>query len=451
MIDRQITLSQSELPRYWYNILADLNSPLPPPLNPQTKKPLQPQELTALFSQTCVEQEISTDRTIDIPEAVSEVYRLWRPTPLYRAVGLERALGTPAKIYYKYEGVSPSGSHKANTAVAQAYYHKIEGTKQLTTETGAGQWGSALAFACCAFDIDLLVYMVRVSYQQKPYRRSMIKLYGAQIYSSPSERTSAGQAALARDANTPGTLGIAISEAIEEAMSANGTKYALGSVLNHVLLHQTVIGLEAIAQMEKVGDYPDVIIGCVGGGSNFAGLALPFLADSQQRARKVDFIAVEPTACPTLTTGEVRYDFGDTAETTPLLCMHTLGHDFTPPGIHAGGLRYHGMAPIISHLVEEKIVQPIALDQSAIFDGSVLFARQEGIVPAPEAGYAVRAAIDIAQACIKTGKERVILFNLSGHGHFDMAAYNDYFAGRLVKNAQQKTSSLQQPERLLYL
>jgi len=451
MIDRKITLSQSELPQHWYNILADLDSPLPPPLNPQTKEPLQPQELTALFSQTCIEQEVSTDRTIDIPEEVREVYSLWRPTPLYRAVALERALGTPAKIYYKYEGVSPSGSHKANTAVAQAYYHKIEGTKQLTTETGAGQWGSALSFACCAFNIDLLVYMVRISYEQKPYRRSMIELYGAQIYPSPSERTSAGQAALARNANTPGTLGIAISEAIEEAMNGNGTKYALGSVLNHVLLHQTVIGLEAIDQMEKTGDYPDVIIGCVGGGSNFAGLALPFIADAKRRARKVNFIAVEPTACPTLTTGEVRYDFGDAAQTTPLLYMHTLGHDFTPPGIHAGGLRYHGMAPIISLLVEKKIVQPIALNQSAIFNGSVFFARHEGIIPAPEAGYAVRAAIDIAQECTKTGKERVILFNLSGHGHFDMAAYNDYFSGKLVENAQQEASILQRSERLLYL
>ncbi|RLE30217.1 TrpB-like pyridoxal phosphate-dependent enzyme, partial [Candidatus Acetothermia bacterium] len=341
MEKRTFTLPQEELPKAWYNVLADLDRPLDPPLDPRTQEPMPPEALTALFPKACVEQEVATDRFIDIPEEVLEVYRLWRPTPLYRALNLERVLGTPAHIYYKYEGASPTGSHKTNTAVAQAYYNKAEGTKRLTTETGAGQWGSALAFACQALGLELTVFMVKISYQQKPYRKAMIELYGGEIIPSPSERTRAGRAILAQDPNSPGSLGIAISEAIEEALST-GAKYSLGSVLNHVLLHQTVIGLEALAQLELAGEYPDAVVGCVGGGSNFGGLMLPILHDAKGRGRRVEFVAAEPTACPTITRGEVRYDYGDTAKLTPLLKMHTLGHDFVPPPIHAGGLRYHG-------------------------------------------------------------------------------------------------------------
>jgi len=429
---RIFILEQEELPKRWYNVLADLDGPLPPPLDPRTKEPLDPAALRALFAEACVEQEMSTDRFIDIPDEVLEVYRLWRPTPLFRAVNLERALGTPARIYYKYEGTSPTGSHKPNTAVAQAYYHKQEGTKRLTTETGAGQWGSALSFACQAFSLACTVFMVRVSYEQKPYRRSMMQIYGAEVFPSPSERTSVGRSILRQDPDTTGSLGIAISEAIEEALTSDGVKYSLGSVLNHVLLHQTIVGQEALAQMELAGDYPNVVVGCVGGGSNFAGLMLPFLYDSRQRGRTVDFVAVEPTACPTLTRGEVRYDYGDTGEMTPLLRMHTLGHDFVPPPIHAGGLRYHGVAPIITRLVEDGLVRAVALDQVDVFEGAVLFAKTEGIIPAPESAHAVRAAIDIAKECAETGQERTILFGLSGHGHFDMAAYEAYFSGQLV-------------------
>ncbi len=432
---RVFNLHQEEIPRRWYNVLADLGQPLPPPLDPRTKEPLDSDALKALFAAECVAQEVSTDRFIDIPEEVLEVYRLWRPTPLFRAVNLERALKTPARIYYKYEGTSPTGSHKPNTAVAQAYYNKLEGTRRLTTETGAGQWGSALSFACHVFGLRCLVYMVRVSYEQKPYRRVMMQVYGAEVIPSPSERTEAGRKILAKEPDSTGSLGIAISEAIETALNDPGTKYSLGSVLNHVLLHQTVVGEEALLQLEMAGDYPDVVVGCVGGGSNFAGLMLPFLRDARSRGRKVEFVAAEPVACPTITEGEVRYDYGDTAKMTPLLKMHTLGHEFVPPPIHAGGLRYHGMAPIVTHLVENGVVNAVALDQVDVFEGGVLFARTEGIIPAPESAHAVRVAIDIARECRETGEEKVILIGLSGHGHFDMSAYADYLAGRLAHTA----------------
>jgi len=434
-VKRVFNLHQEEIPRRWYNVLADLGQPLPPPLDPRTKEPLDPDALKALFAAECVAQEVSTDRFIDIPEEVLEVYRLWRPTPLFRAVNLERALKTPARIYYKYEGTSPTGSHKPNTAVAQAYYNKLEGTRRLTTETGAGQWGSALSFACHVFGLRCLVYMVRVSYEQKPYRRVMMQVYGAEVIPSPSERTEAGRKILAKEPDSTGSLGIAISEAIETALNDPGTKYSLGSVLNHVLLHQTVVGEEALLQLEMAGDYPDVVVGCVGGGSNFAGLMLPFLRDARSRGRKVEFVAAEPVACPTITEGEVRYDYGDTAKMTPLLKMHTLGHEFVPPPIHAGGLRYHGMAPIVTHLVENGVVNAVALDQVDVFEGGVLFARTEGIIPAPESAHAVRVAIDIARECRETGEEKVILIGLSGHGHFDMSAYADYLAGRLAHTA----------------
>jgi tryptophan synthase beta chain len=434
MTKRVFNLEQEELPRRWYNVLADLDRPLDPPLDPRTQEPFTPEALTSLFSRTCVEQEVSTDRFIDIPAEVLEIYRLWRPTPLYRALNLERELGTPAHIYYKYEGASPTGSHKTNTAVAQAYYNKIEGTKRLTTETGAGQWGSALAFACQAMGLDLTVFMVKISYQQKPYRKAMIEVYGAEIVPSPSQRTQAGRSVLAQDPDSPGSLGIAISEAIEEALS-KGAKYSLGSVLNHVLLHQTVIGQEALAQMELAGEYPDVVVGCVGGGSNFGGLALPFYYDARTRDRRVEFVAAEPTACPTLTKGEVRYDYGDSAEMTPLLRMHTLGHKFVPPPIHAGGLRYHGMAPIITRLVEEGVITPVAYDQIDVFRDAVLFARTEGIIPAPETAHAVHAALEIAREAAERDEKKVILIGFSGHGHFDMSAYQAYLAGELVSTS----------------
>ena len=433
-MQRIFNLNQQDLPTRWYNVLADLDRPLDPPLDPRTREPLSPEALATLFAKTCVEQEASTDRFIDIPAEVQEIYRLWRPTPLYRAVNLERALDTPAHIYYKYEGASPTGSHKTNTAVAQAYYNKVEGTKRLTTETGAGQWGSALSFACQILGIDLTVFMVKISYEQKPYRRAMIEVYGGEILPSPSDRTNAGRAILERDPDSPGSLGIAISEAIEEAVST-GAKYSLGSVLNHVLLHQTVIGQEALSQMEMAGEYPDAVVGCVGGGSNFGGLMLPILYDSRQRDRKVEFIAAEPTACPTITKGDVRYDFGDEAELTPLLRMHTLGHKFVPPPIHAGGLRYHGMAPIITRLVEDGIVQPVAFDQVDVFGSAVLFAREEGIIPAPETAHAVHAAIELARESARRDEKRVILIGFSGHGYFDMSAYTAYLAGKLVRTS----------------
>jgi len=425
-------LDESRIPKAWYNIAADLPQPPPPPLHPATKKPASPDDLAAIFPPALIEQEVSTEREIEIPERVRQVYRLWRPTPLYRARRLEKMLDTPAKIYYKYEGVSPAGSHKPNTAVAQAFFNKEAGITKLTTETGAGQWGSALSLAGALFGLEVQVFMVRVSYNQKPYRRAMMETYGARCIPSPSDQTESGRAILEKDPNHPGSLGIAISEAVEVAAKNKDTNYSLGSVLNHVLLHQTVIGLEAMEQMEMAGDYPDILIGCVGGGSNFAGLVFPFLGAQLRGGKKVRIIAVEPTACPTLTKGRYAYDFGDTAHLTPLLKMHTLGSRFTPPPFHAGGLRYHGMGPLVSLVKELNLIEAVAYPQTVCFAAAVLFARAEGIVVAPEASHAVRAAIDEAIRCKEEGVSRTILFNLSGHGHFDMQAYADYFEGKLV-------------------
>ena len=424
-------LSEDEIPEAWYNIAADLPSPPAPPLNPGTKQPIGPDDLAPLFPMAIIGQEVSAERSIPIPDEVREIYRLYRPTPLFRAHRLERALDTPARIYYKYEGVSPAGSHKPNTAIAQAYYNKAEGVKRLSTETGAGQWGSALAMACSFFDLELKVYMVNVSYQQKPYRRSMIEVWGATVVPSPSPDTEAGRKILSEDAESPGSLGIAISEAVEDAATRDDTKYSLGSVLNHVLLHQTVVGQEALAQMEQAGDEPDVVIGCVGGGSNYAGLAFPFVRRRLVEGAKTRFIAVEPEACPSLTRGEYRYDFGDVAATTPLMKMHTLGHTFVPPGIHAGGLRYHAMAPLICQLHDSGLIEARAYHQNTVFEAAVQFARTEGIIPAPESAHAIRSAIDEALAAKDAGESKVVLFNLSGHGHFDMGSYDKYFAGEL--------------------
>lgn len=434
MTQYKYQLDEKDIPTQWYNVLADLpasGGPLPPPLHPATHEPIGPEALAPLFPMALIEQEVSTERFTDIPDEVREVYKLWRPTPLFRAHRLEKALDTPAHIYYKYEGVSPAGSHKPNTAVAQAYYNKQAGIKRLATETGAGQWGSALAMACNLFDIELKVYMVKVSYHQKPYRRVMMETWGAQVVASPSGDTQAGRAILEQDPDSPGSLGIAISEASEDAATKDDTNYSLGSVLNHVLLHQTVVGQEAMKQMEMAGDYPDVVIGCVGGGSNYAGLCFPFMRDRLVDGKSTRFVAAEPEACPTLTRGEYVYDFGDTAETTPLLQMHTLGHTFVPPGIHAGGLRYHGMSPIISKLCADGHMEARAYHQNAIFDAALKFARTEGILPAPEAAHAIQAAIDEALAAREAGERRVILFNLSGHGHFDLAAYDEYRSGKL--------------------
>jgi tryptophan synthase beta chain len=424
-------LDESRIPRNWYNIAADLPKPLPPVLHPGTLKPIGPDDLAPLFPMALIAQEVSTEREIEIPGPVRDAYRLWRPTPLYRARGLEAALKTPAKIYYKYEGVSPAGSHKPNTAVAQAFYNREAGVKRLCTETGAGQWGSSLAFAGCLFGLEVEIFMVRVSYDQKPYRRALMETYGATCVASPSNKTQSGRAVLAQRADHPGSLGIAISEAVEIAAQRDDTKYALGSVLNHVLLHQTVIGQEAIAQFEMADDYPDIIVGCTGGGSNFAGIVFPFLGAQLRGGRKVRIVAVEPAACPSLTRGKYAYDFGDTAHLTPLTRMHTLGSTFTPPGFHAGGLRYHGMAPLVSHLKELGLIEAVAYHQSKTFEAGVQFARCEGIVPAPEANHAVRGAIDEALRCREEGIPRTILFNLCGHGHFDMQAYIDYFGGKL--------------------
>lgn len=443
-------LDQKDLPKQWYNVLADLDRPLKPPLDPRTNEPVEPEALAALFPMTCIEQEVATDRYIDIPEPVLDVYRRWRPTPLHRAVHLERALETPAHIYFKYEGVSPTGSHKTNTSVAQAYYNSLEGVRRLSTETGAGQWGSALAFACRAFGLDCTVYMVRISYEQKPYRKTMMGAFGAELFPSPSDRTSAGRAILGVDPTSPGSLGIAISEAIEEAVTGENTKYSLGSVLNHVLLHQTIIGREALLQMEEAGADPDVVIGCVGGGSNYAGIALPFYYDAKKRDRKREFVAIEPSVCPTLTAGDVKYDFGDTAETTPLLWMHTLGHDFVPPPIHAGGLRYHGMAPIISHLVEDGVIRPVAYKQLNVFESALLFAQTEGIIPAPETAHAVHATIEIARDCAAKGEPKVLLIGFSGHGHFDMSAYAAYLSGELERTPPVGGSTEQLGESRLF-
>jgi len=428
--ETKIVLPERDIPRQWYNIAADLSTPLRPPLHPVTKQPVRPEDLAPLFPMALIEQEMSAQRWIDIPEEIIDVYRLWRPTPLYRARRLEQALGTPAKIYYKYEGVSPAGSHKPNTAVVQAYYNKKEGVRRLATETGAGQWGSALSLACRLFGLECTVYMVKISYEQKPYRRSLMQVWGAEVIPSPSSRTHAGRAILEQDPDSPGSLGIAISEAVEDAASHADTKYALGSVLNHVLLHQTVIGLEAKKQLELVGNYPDVVIACHGGGSNFGGLAFPFLAD-KFAGRDVRAVAVEPTASPSLTRGHAAYDYGDTAGMTPLLYMYTLGHRFVPPSIHAGGLRYHGAAPLVAHLYEQGLIEARAVPQRSVFEAAVLFARTEGILPAPESAHAVRAAVDEALRAKEEGRERTILFGLSGHGHFDLSAYDAYLAGVL--------------------
>ncbi|BET65238.1 TrpB-like pyridoxal phosphate-dependent enzyme [Opitutales bacterium ASA1] len=424
-------LSESELPDAWYNIQADLPKPLPAVLHPGTKQPIGPADLAPLFPDALIEQEVSTERWIAIPEEVRDIYRQWRPTPLYRARRLEQALDTPAKIYYKYEGVSPSGSHKPNTAVPQAFYNKQAGVKRLATETGAGQWGSSLAFAGALFGLEVLVYMVKVSFNQKPYRRALMETYGARVVASPSEETAAGRSILADHPDSTGSLGIAISEAVEVAAQDPETKYALGSVLNHVLLHQTVIGLESQKQLEMAGDRPDVIVACTGGGSNFAGIAFPFLGEQLRGGAPVRIVAVEPAACPTLTRGKYAYDFGDTAHLTPLVKMHTLGSTFVPEGIHAGGLRYHGMGPLVSHVVDLGLVEPVSKHQLACFEAGALFARTEGILPAPEATHAVRGTIDEALRCKREGRSEVILTNLCGHGHFDLQAYMDYKAGIL--------------------
>jgi tryptophan synthase beta chain len=426
-----IYLDESRVPRQWYNVVADLPSAPPPPLNPATLEPVGPDDLAPVFASDLILQEVSTERHVDIPPEVRDVYRLWRPTPLYRARRLERALRTPARIYYKYEGVSPAGSHKPNTAVPQAFYNARQGIRRLTTETGAGQWGSALAFACAQFDLECEVWMVRASYDQKPYRRSLMQIYGARVHPSPSELTSAGARILGEDPGSPGSLGIAISEAVEVAAGADDTRYALGSVLNHVLMHQTVIGEEALEQLALAGDTPDLVIGCTGGGSNFAGLFLPFLREKLAGRMAPVFRAVEPAAAPSFTRGTYAYDFGDTAGLTPLLKMHTLGHDFVPDPIHAGGLRYHGMAPLLSHIYELGLFEAVAKPQSECFEAGVLFARTEGIVPAPEPTHALAAAIEEARRCAETGEEKVILTALCGHGHFDMSAYDRYLSGAM--------------------
>jgi len=428
----RFSLSDKDIPKRWYNINADMPVPPTPVLHPATMEPVTPDFLSVLFPMELILQEISSDQFIDIPEEVLDVYKLYRPTPLLRAVRLEKALGTPAHIYYKYEGVSPVGSHKPNTAIAQAYYNKAAGTKTLTTETGAGQWGSALALAGSLFDIAVEIYMVKVSYQQKPYRRIMMETYGAEVYPSPSDRTQYGKALLAADKDNPGSLGIAISEAVEAAASSGGKKkYSLGSVLGHVLLHQTVIGEEALMQMDLAGEYPDVVISCIGGGSNFSGIAYPFLRHNLKDGKKTRLLAVEPDAAPSLTKGVYAFDYGDTAKMAPIVKMHTLGHSFVPAPIHAGGLRYHGMAPSLCALYDAGYVEAVAVPQLATFEAAVQFARTEGILPAPESAHAIRGAIDEALDAKKKGDKRVILFNLSGHGHFDLAAYESYLSGKL--------------------
>ncbi|WP_215225577.1 TrpB-like pyridoxal phosphate-dependent enzyme [Echinicola shivajiensis] len=434
MKNRKILLSESEIPDKWYNIIADMpNKPLPP-LHPVTKEPIGPEALADLFPEELIKQEVTTEKWVDIPDEVRNIYSIWRPTPMYRAYGLEKALDTPAKIYYKYEGVSPSGSHKPNTAVPQAYYNKQAGVKRITTETGAGQWGSALSFACKHFDIDCEVYMVRLSYDHKPYRKVMMNTWGAKVFPSPSEATEVGKKILEKDPNTSGSLGIAISEAIERAVTDPETKYALGSVLNHVKLHQTIIGLEAVKQMEKAGDMPDIVIAPFGGGSNFAGLAFPFLRLNLEEGKNIRCIASEPTSCPKLTKGVFRYDFGDNVGMTPLLPMYTLGHNFVPAPIHAGGLRYHGAGVIVSQLLRDQLIEASAHDNIEVFEAGVTFAQAEGIIPAPEATHGIATAIKEAKKCKEEGTSKTILFNLCGHGNFDMKAYEDYFAGKIVKH-----------------
>ena len=428
----KIVLTEDEMPTTWYNIIPDLPEPPPPPLNPATKEPIGPEALAPLFPMALIEQEVSAERYIDIPGAVLDVYRQWRPSPLYRAHRLEQALGTPARIYYKWEGVSPAGSHKTNTSVPQAYYNAASGVKRITTETGAGQWGTALAYAGALFDVDVEIWQVGASYDQKPYRRTMMEIFGGRVHRSPSDLTEAGRAILKDDEAHPGSLGLAISEAVEIAAQDEGAKYALGSVLNHVLLHQTVIGEEALLQFAKIGETPDLLVGCTGGGSNFAGLSFPFLREKLAGRMNPVIRAVEPQSCPSLTRGRYAYDFGDLAGMTPLMKMHTLGHDFIPDPIHAGGLRYHGMAPLISHIYELGLMEALALPQTECFNAALQFARTEGIVPAPEPTHALAAAIREAELCKETGEEKVILTALCGHGHFDMGAYDAFLGGRMV-------------------
>jgi tryptophan synthase beta chain len=426
----RVILPQDQIPRRWYNVVGDVPDVATPVLHPGTRKPVGPADLAPLFPMELIGQEVSRETWVDIPEEILDVLSLWRPTPLHRARRFEEALGTPARIYYKNESVSPPGSHKPNTAVAQAYYNMKEGVRRIATETGAGQWGSALSFACNLFGLQCTVYMVRVSYDQKPYRKNLMQTWGATVYPSPSDKTNSGRKMLAENPKSPGSLGMAISEAVEDAATHDDTKYSLGSVLNHVLMHQTVVGLETKKQLEMIGEEPNVLIGCVGGGSNFAGFCFPFVTDRLE-GRNLRIVAVEPESCPSTTRGEYRFDFGDTAELTPLVKMHTLGHKFVPPGIHAGGLRYHGMAPLMSALIRKGVIEATARHQIACFEAAVRFARTEGIVPAPETAHAIRVAIDEALECKKTGEPKVIVFNFSGHGHFDMAAYEAYFAGRL--------------------
>jgi tryptophan synthase beta chain len=431
---RKFVLTEQEIPEHWYNIVADMpNKPLPP-LHPGTREPIGPEALAPLFPMELIKQEVTADKWVQIPDAVRDIYTIWRPTPLYRAYGLEKALGTPAKIYYKYEGVSPAGSHKPNTAVPQAYYNKQEGVKRITTETGAGQWGSALSFACQHFGIECEVYMVKHSFNQKPYRKMMMNTWGAKVFASPSNLTNAGRQILAEDPNSPGSLGIAISEAVERAASDENTKYALGSVLNHVLMHQTIIGQEAIKQMEKAGDMPDIVVAPFGGGSNFAGIAFPFLRMNFEEGKKIRCIASEPASCPKLTRGVFRYDFGDTIGMTPLLPMYTLGHNFIPAPIHAGGLRYHGAGVVVSQLLKDNLIEAVSLDQLECFEAGVLFAKTEGIIPAPEANHAIATVINEANRAKEEGVSKTILFNLCGHGHFDLQSYDDYFQGKLEKH-----------------
>jgi len=444
----KVLLDEERIPKFWYNIVADLPNPPSPVLHPGTGQPIGPHDLAPLFPRAVIEQEVSREREIEIPTPVRDILRQWRPSPLYRARRLERALDTPARIYYKYEGVSPAGSHKPNTAIAQAFYNKTEGVKRITTETGAGQWGSSLALAGKFFDLEIEVFMVKVSYQQKPYRRAFMETFGARCVASPSTETEAGRRVLAEDPKSTGSLGIAIGEAVERAAARDDTKYALGSVLNHVLLHQTVIGQEAMLQFELVDDYPDVLIGCTGGGSNFAGMVFPFLGEKLRGGRNVEIIAAEPSNCPTLTCGRYAYDFGDTAHLTPLVKMHTLGSGFVPPGFHAGGLRYHGMAPLVSQVVDSGLAQARSYGQLECFEAGLTFARAEGIVPAPEANHAIRAAIDEALRCKVEGSARTIAFNLCGHGHFDMQAYEDYFAGKLEDQAYDESALVESLAKL---
>lgn len=424
-------LNQSDIPKTWYNLLADFPEPLPPPLHPGTKQPIPPEALEAIFPKNLVAQEMCPDREVEIPDPVREIYSLWRPTPLLRAVRLERALKTPAHIYYKYEGASPAGSHKVNTSVAQAYFNKVAGTKRLATETGAGQWGASLAMACKLFEMECNVYMVKVSYQHKPYRRMLMHTWGATVHPSPSDQTEFGRKMNAEDPHCPGSLGIAISEAIEDTVTHPNTKYSLGSVLNHVCLHQTVIGQECIKQMELAGEEPSEIFGCCGGGSNFAGIAFPFMRLKLAKQKDYRIVGVEPSACPTLTRGDLRYDFGDTAETTPLLMMYTLGHKFMPPSIHAGGLRYHGMSPMVSHALKLGLMEAQAIHQTKVFEAAALFAQTEGIVPAPESAHAIAAVVQSATEAREADKKKVILFNLSGHGLLDLSAYETYLTGKM--------------------